>query len=103
MSKPAKHRPPEKTNRKRSLNGNFKDRDLYIALSSANLDWFIEQVLDFIRLWNEEYEIDQIAKYFKRSEFECFLLYCDLCEADKIKPREYGLWRKPYRPEAKEA
>jgi hypothetical protein len=61
--------------------------DLYIALENYNFDWDRKDLLEFIRLWSEEYTLKQIAKFFKRDELECFLLYISLAAEDQIEPR----------------
>lgn len=60
---------------------------IYIALEDVNHDWKEAEKAEFLRLWEEEYYLHQIAEFLKREQLECFLLYLDLVEKNKIKPR----------------
>lgn len=60
----------------------------YIACDEfIDFGWSYDEVLEFERLWNEGYNLTQIAKYFKRLEEEVLMLVIDRSMKGAIKRR----------------
>lgn len=63
----------------------------YIALDNMNLDWEIDQVQKFDKMWREGLPINIIARRLKRPINEVAVLLFDRAEKGKVNPRTYGI------------
>lgn len=63
----------------------------YLACEEMNFVWTRQQVKDFRILWGEGRDLDELARYFRRSQEEILILALDLGVKNKIKPRKGGL------------
>lgn len=86
---------PESENRSiGKLEGHYlrnKAGQTYLACEDMNFMWTRQQVKDFRILWEEGRSLDELARYFRRSQEEILILALDLGVKNKIKPRKGGL------------
>ena len=71
-------------------------RNIYTALANVEeIDWHwsVKDVLAFDMFWGSDISLGDIARYFKRSEYDVLLLALDRLAREKIKPREgWRIW-----------
>lgn len=63
----------------------------HIALEELNFVWTRQEIKDFIYLWQEGRTLQELARYFKRTQAEILVLALDQAIEGEIKPRKGGL------------
>jgi hypothetical protein len=77
-----------------SINKHLKEsrREIIIALENLDFVWDSRQVNEFIKQWESGISIQNIAKYFERTQEECACLIMHLSLQDDIKNRKGGVF-----------
>lgn len=70
----------------------LRPAELYITLSELDFTWFPDEVNQAIEDWESGMHISDIAKAFRRTDAEVFLLLLDMASKGKIKQREGGIF-----------
>ena len=76
----------------------LRPKKLYIALDDLNIDftWFPHEVDQAVMHWNIGMSLAEMAKHFRRTEEEVFLLLMDLSMRGKIQEREGACFGKDH-------
>lgn len=68
-----------------------KTGQTYVACEQMDFLWSKEEVFDFECMWHEGRTLDEMARYFKRTQEEILLLAVDRGTKGKIKQRKGGI------------
>jgi hypothetical protein len=82
---------PNTNTKKRIAKMRKRYPETYMLFEDIDFYWDERDVLQFDRIWNEGYSLEDIAAYFRRHEDEIALLVIDRARKGYIQPRSTGI------------